>query len=204
MKLDLFKYNRHWEKGFFYSYPKKRKIFTKLLSYLEKRQIIEITGLRRIDKSVLIYQLINYLKEKKTSPLHLFYFTFDEEKPKIDDLLYEYRRQTGVDYKKAKIYLFLDEVQKLPQFQNQIKVLYDLYPNIKFVISGSTSLFIRKKTQESLAGRIISCFVNPLSFYEYLFFKEKEEILEKPLVYQKELRQEFDLFLTCQLRLSKR
>jgi hypothetical protein len=55
MKLDLFKYNRHWEKGFFYSYPKKRKIFTKLLSYLEKRQIIEITGLRRIDKSVLIY-----------------------------------------------------------------------------------------------------------------------------------------------------
>jgi predicted AAA+ superfamily ATPase len=98
----------------------------------------------------------------------------------------------------------LDEVQKLPQFQNQIKVLYDLYPNIKFVISGSTSLFIRKKTQESLAGRIISCFVNPLSFYEYLFFKEKEEILEKPLVYQKELRQEFDLFLTCQLRLSKR
>lgn len=198
MEINLAKYNRHWEKNFNYPYPKKRKIFSRLLPYLDKKQIIEITGLRRVGKSTVFFQIINFLKEKKVDPYHILYFTFDENQPSIETILNTYAVQVGNDYKKIRLYLFLDEIQKLPNFQNQIKVFYDLYPNIKFIISGSTSLFIRKKTQESLAGRIFSFLLTPLSFDEYLMFKEKEELLNKPKLYQSDLNREFEIFLSSQ------
>lgn len=198
MAINLAKYNRHWEKGFFYPYPVKRKAFDFLLSYLSKRQIIEITGLRRTGKSTLIFQLINHLIQKSAEPFSILYFTYDEEWPAVEILLQEYFIQTGIDYKKDKIYVFLDEIQKLPDFQNQIKIFYDLYPNIKFVISGSTSLFIKKKSRESLAGRIFSYILSPLSFNEYLIFKENTGLLDKPGLYSSELEKEFKIYLNSQ------
>jgi hypothetical protein len=199
MSINLYKFNRHWEKGYYYyPYPKKRDIFKHLLASLEKRQIVEITGLRRLGKTVLMLQLINHLLEKKVNPFHILYFSFDENQLSIEELINQYTLQTNIDYKKEKIYLFLDEIQKLDNFQNQIKIYYDLYPNIKFFISGSTSLFIRKKTQESLAGRTIGFFVKPLSFFEYLDFIEKDEILKKPILYRLELEKEFNLYLQSQ------
>lgn len=198
LMINLTKYNRHWEKGFFYPYLIKRDAFDSLVVYLKMRQIIEITGLRRTGKSTLIFQLINYLIEKRVKRFNLLYFTFDEEQPTIESLLEEYSIQTGKDYKKEKIYVFLDEIQKLSGFESQIKVFYDLYPNIKFIISGSTSLFLRKKSQESLAGRLLSYRLNPLSFNEYLRFRKKEEILIKPLLYKNELDKEFKIYLYSQ------
>ena len=196
---SLLRYNRHWEKGYRYPYPKKRQIFPKIKDcLLNRHQIIELVGLRRVGKSTLIFQLINHLKQKKVNTYHLLYFTFDETQPSIDEILVGYQQQTGIDYKKEKIYFFLDEIQKLANFQNQLKIYYDLYPNIKFVISGSTSLFVRKKTQESLAGRIIPFLIHPLLFNEYLYFIEKEAMLTKPRLYYQELETEFVRFLSCQ------
>jgi len=198
VNLNLLKYNRHWEKGFFYPFPKQRKIFPSLLKCLPQRPTVEIIGLRRAGKTTLLFQLINHLLEEKVNPFGVWYFTFDEERPKLEDLLEEFSKQSRVDLRREKIYIFLDEVQKLPNFQEQLKVYYDLYPNLKFFISGSTSLFIRKKTQESLAGRITSFYLPPLDFSEYLYFKEKENLLEKPLIFRPEIEREFDLFLESQ------
>lgn len=199
MELNLLKYNRHWEKDYFYPYPKTRSLFKKIIHSLSNKFIVELVGLRRVGKSTLLFQIINYLiKEKKINPYNIFYFTFDEKQLNIEELLNLYLVQTQIDYKKEKIFVFLDEIQKLDNFQNQIKVYFDLYPNIKFFISGSTSLFIRKKTQESLAGRIISYLLKPLSFLEYLDFKDKIELFNKPLIYKKDLENEFEIFLTSQ------
>jgi predicted AAA+ superfamily ATPase len=198
MVENLLKYNRHWEKGFYYPYNKKREILSNLLNYLDEKQIIELVGLRRVGKTTLLFQVINNLLDKGLNPLSILYFTFDEETPSIDDLLASYSYQTQIDFKKEKIYIFLDEIQKLSFFQNQLKVYYDLYPNLKFFISGSTSLFIKKKTQESLAGRVSSFFLKPLNFSEYLYFIEKSQILDKPLIYRKEIEKEFEIFLSNQ------
>jgi len=198
MAIPLIKYNPHWERGFSYPYPLKRKLFNQLLPYLDKRQIIQISGLRRAGKTILLFQIINYLLEQKTERFRLLYFTFDEEKPSLDNLLSEYSKQTGCEYRKEKVYLFLDEIQKLPNFQNQIKVYYDLYPNIKFFVSGSTSLFIRKRQQESLAGRVFVFHLYPLDFEEYLTFAGKKDILEKPRVFASELAKEFEIYLRSQ------
>ena len=145
-----------------------------------------------------MFQLINHLLDNRINPFNIFYFSFDENELSLDELINNYYSQTNTDYKKEKVFIFLDEIQKLSNFQNQIKIYHDLYPNIKIVMSGSTSLFIRKKTQESLAGRTMSFAVRPLSFPEYLKFVEKEEILDKPILYQAELNKEFTIYLQSQ------
>lgn len=196
--LNLLKYNRHWNRGFAYPFAKKRKLFAKLISFVEKKQIIEITGLRRVGKTTLFFQLINHLLVKKANPFRILYFTFDEEKPTLDSLFKNFTQQAGIDYKKEKIFVFLDEIQKLDDFQNKIKIYHDLYPNLKFFLSGSSSLFLKKKKQESLAGRVFSFFLPPLDFEEYLLFKEKSEILKKPLLFKDEIEREFEIFIHSQ------
>ena len=198
-ELNLLKYNRHWEKGFKYPFVKKRRFFDSVLKYLDKKQIVELIGLRRVGKTILLFQIINHLLENKKNPFSIWYFTFDEEKIKLENLLQSFAAQTQVDFRREKVFVFLDEIQKLDDFQSQIKIYYDLYPNLKFFISGSTSLFVKKKTQESLAGRIKSFFLSPLSFEEYLYFKDKNVLLEKPLAFKPEIEKEFEIFLGSQL-----
>lgn len=197
-QIRLQKYNRHWEKEFRYPYPKPRKFLAKLIETIGQRQIEELTGLRRTGKTVLLFQVINHLIEKGVNPFCILYFTFDEEMITIEELLQNFSQQTGVDIKKDKLFIFLDEIQKLSGFAGQLKIYYDLYPNLKFFISGSTSLFIKKKTQESLAGRVFSLFLPPLNFKEYLYFKEKEDINAKPLAFAAEIEKEFEVFLSSQ------
>ncbi|MBC8184774.1 ATP-binding protein [candidate division KSB1 bacterium] len=196
--MNLFKYNRHWEKGFLYPYKKHRFIFNTLIKELDSKQIVEISGLRRTGKTTLLFQVLNYLINQKRNPFSLLYFTFDEEKLLLDELINDFSKQTQIDFKKEKIFIFLDEIQKLPDFQNQLKIYYDLYPNLKFFISGSTSLFIKKKTQESLAGRIKSLFLTPLCFEEFLAFTDALDILNNPLVFKTEIEKNFEIFLNSQ------
>src|SRR3989304_5504432 len=83
-----------------------------------------------------------------------------------------YRELKSKDLRNDKVYLFLDEIQKLSDWPNQLKKYYDLYPKIKFFVSGSESLFIASKTKETLAGRINEFRLNPLSFEEYTEIKD--------------------------------
>ncbi len=198
MVVNLLKYNRHWDKGYQYPYPQHRIFFDKLLSSLDTKQIFELVGLRRTGKTTLFFQLINHLINNQINPHAIWYFTFDEDTPPLEDLFRIFSKQTCLSIKTDKIYIFLDEIQKLSNFQNQLKVYYDLYPNLKFYISGSTSLFIKKKTQESLAGRISRKNLNPLMFQEYLYFNEKKYLLARPQMYFQELEDEFEHFLESQ------
>lgn len=196
--MNLLKYNRHWEKSYRYPYQKHRTLFHQLIDQLNTRQIVEISGLRRTGKTTLLFQVLNDLLDQNHNPFSLWYFTFDEEKPKLEELIDTFSKHTQIDFKKENIIISLDEIQKLPDFQNQLKIYYDLYPNLKFFISGSTSLFIRKKSQESLAGRIKSLFLTPLSFDEYLLFTNNLEILDNPILFKAEIVKNFEIFLTNQ------
>jgi len=196
--INLLKFNRHWNSGFRYEFPQKRKFIKILEQYVECRQIIELTGLRRLGKTTLFLQLINYLQKNNVEPYNIWYFSFDEQKYDLDELFSGFRIQTKKDINKDKIYIFFDEIQKLKDFQSKLKVYYDLYPNLKFFISGSTSLFIKKRTQESLAGRLFSFTLKPLDFEEFLHFKNKDEYFKMPEMYQKEIDIEYHNYLSRQ------
>ncbi len=149
----------------------KRSLFNQLTSNLNKRQIVSITGLRRTGKTTLMFQLIQKLLDESAENSSVLYFSFDEYVESLDEVLDTYREVQKKDFRENKFYIFLDEIQKLSGWENQIKKYYDLYPKIKFIISGSESLFIAEKTKETLAGRIYELVLKPLSFSEFIGIK---------------------------------
>lgn len=67
-------------------------------------------------------------------------------------------------------YLLLDEFQYIQNISNMIKILTDKNPGLKVLATGSSSLDILRKVEESLAGRVRTIHVYPLTFEEYIMF----------------------------------
>ncbi len=159
--------------------PYKREVYAEIERSLEKKFVIALVGLRRTGKTVLLYQIIEKLLSEKVSPANILFFSFDEVTFSVGEVIEIYKEIHSKDFRKDKVYIFLDEIQKCKNWENELKKYYDLYPKIKFFLSGSESLFIRKKTKETLAGRIFEFSLKPFSFTEYLKFNTvKEEEFE--------------------------
>jgi hypothetical protein len=174
---EIYRQNKQWkEQGGFFSDLKtirhKRKLFFELRSYLEKRQIISIVGLRRTGKTILLKQLMRHIMQKNSAK-NILFLTFDEAIfPKgvtLANYINAYLEEIAP--KDRPLFIFLDEIQYAAKWQHIIKRYWDTEPGIKFIISGSSSLFLRKKTTESLAGRIYEFTLSILSFEEYLEFR---------------------------------
>ncbi|MEM4706996.1 MAG: AAA family ATPase [Candidatus Anstonellales archaeon] len=152
----------------------RRVLFNTIKKELSRRQVQIVVGLRRVGKSTIFYQLIDDLIRCGTDPMHIVYCNFDEpelQEKRVDDLLKEYSKLTNVDYKKEKIYLFLDEAQKAKNWVADVKLIYDNLRNIKILVSGSASLNLLCEAKKSLAGRAIHYELRPLSFSEFLDLK---------------------------------
>src|SRR3989338_8045169 len=152
--------------------PFKRDIYPEIEKHMGKRFILALVGLRRVGKTTTMYQLIQKLIEAKIKKTAILFFSFDEVSAKLNEVLETYKEIHNKDFREEKIYIFLDEIQKCSGWENEIKKYYDLYPKIKFIISGSESLFIRKKTKETLAGRIFEFTLSTFTFKEYLEFNK--------------------------------
>ena len=155
--------------------PFKRDLFLEAERHLNKRFITALTGLRRVGKTTIIYQLIQKLISEKVPSTNILFFSFDEASVQLADVLDTYKELHSKNFREEKVYVFLDEIQKHTGWENNLKKYYDLYPKLKFVISGSESLFIKKKTKETLAGRIFEFALFPFSFREYLRFNKVRE-----------------------------
>ena len=140
--------------------------------FLSEKEILTLLGLRQTGKSTLTFQLIHDLLEvDRVRPERIFYFTFDdlslrqELSASFDSFLKIVERFLGEELQKQKtrIYIFIDEVQKLPGFIEYIKSLYDLKFPVKWILTGSSSLELKVQIKESLAGRVLSLSVLPFS-----------------------------------------
>ncbi len=180
-KAKLEESNHWWFRGTVdpeLALPFKRDNYADIGQQMSKRFIIALVGLRRVGKTTTMYQLIEKLIGKKVPATNILFFSFDENKASLSELIDTYRELHSKDFREEKVYVFLDEIQKCSNWENEVKKYYDLYPKIKFVISGSESLFIRKKTKETLAGRLFEFRMQSFTFREYLRFKgvKKEEL----------------------------
>ncbi|MEM5881548.1 MAG: ATP-binding protein [Candidatus Aenigmatarchaeota archaeon] len=189
---ELLKFNEWWETGKVSGKnleTYKRYPFYKILDFIKDRQIILITGLRRVGKTKLLYQIIHNLLENGVEPKKILYFSFDEETFDIKDVLETYKKSIlRKDFKDVdKVYVFFDEVHKCKDWENKIKVYYDLNPNIKFFLSGSASLIISKKAKESLAGRIYEFILKPLTFKEFLEMKNVKVSFEEARLFNEKI-----------------
>jgi predicted AAA+ superfamily ATPase len=188
--MDLQNFNPWWKTGKVSPefIGRKRKIFDEVVRYIDKRQIVLFTGLRRVGKTTLMYQIIEALIKKNMDPYHILYFSFDEMRHDLEEIIKQY--ETDVlqdDISKKKVYIFLDEIQKLNGWPSKIKLLYDANPKLKIFLTGSAQITMWQGTRESLAGRFFDFMIKPLDFEEYLDFKEvaidkhREKIFEKDL-----------------------
>ncbi|MEM4343437.1 MAG: AAA family ATPase, partial [Candidatus Caldarchaeum sp.] len=172
MREDIERYNEWWFTGKVRRelVPEyRRRDYAKLLKALQNRQIVIITGLRRVGKSTLMYQAIDHLLET-TPPQQILYFSFDEEKHDPKQILKIYEREVlKKPFEEAgKIYVFLDEIQNVDGWTAAVKQFYDLYPSVKFVLSGSSTLLLSVEAVHKLAGRFTTLKVKPLTFVEFL------------------------------------
>jgi len=168
--------------------PYKRPLFSELLKYINDRQILLLYGLRRVGKTTLLYQLIQHLLYEGINAGNILYFSFDVAKADIEDVLRTYEQEKlRENFEKAeKVFVFLDEIHKTENWQNDLKIFYDLYPNLKFFISGSASINIQKKAKESLAGRMYDFMLKPLSFREFLHLKGVEVKFDEWKIYERQ------------------
>lgn len=165
-----------------------RDVFDDLYADIKRLpQMISVTGPRRVGKSTLLKQCIRKLIQEhgKEQAQRIVYFTMDDPAlllPHVDmdrffeDLVAEFANRA----KDGAVYLFLDEIQKFPPWELYLKKYYDLKTKVRFVVSGSASAPIFRKSHESLLGRIHAYQVLPFSFREYWFYefgKEKEATL---------------------------
>ena len=191
---DIEESNKWWKGDFHIPEYKYRKIYREIKKFIRTKQIIAITGLRRVGKTTMILKLINERLNEGFPKMNIFYFSFDEyANVRIYDIIDIYEKINGKSIKTENYFFAFDEIQKVKNWEEQLKKIYDVHPNIKFVISGSESLFIRRKSRESLAGRIYEFLVNPLSFKEYLEFKDLK--FDNLLLYRKNVLDEFGKFL---------
>lgn len=174
-------YNPWWNDGetSFAGLPEfHRDVFDGLYADIQRLpQMISVTGPRRVGKSTLLRQCIRKLIQEHgaAQAQRIVYFTMDDPAlllPHVDmdrffeDLVAEFAKRA----KDGAVYLFLDEIQKFPRWELYLKKHYDLKTPVRFVVSGSASAPIFRKSRESLLGRIHDYQVLPFSFREFYFF----------------------------------
>jgi len=177
-------------------YGRVRPVLAQLEALMPHRQMILITGLRRTGKSTLMYQLIHGLLAAGVPETQVFYFSFDVRVEALSALLRRYcdevLKSTLDD---MSVTVFFDEIQKVPDWENQLKRLYDRYPKMKLVVSGSAQLTMLRGSRESLAGRFFEKRIHPLTFGEYLQFENKSIPEEKESYFETELKVLFETYL---------
>jgi len=172
MEEILYQYNPWWEELVFNEeiIPRERYL-DRLIKYLDNKQIISLTGLRRVGKTTLMKLIIKELIRRGTSSKFILYISLDDylfHQKSIIEIINEYRKLHKLKIEE-KIYLFLDEVTYKDNFHIQLKNIYDSQNTKIFAASSSASMLRDKKA--SLTGRAITLEIKPLDLEEYLFFK---------------------------------
>jgi predicted AAA+ superfamily ATPase len=147
----------------------KRKLFNEVKEHLNKKEISLIVGPRQVGKTTIMKELKSYLEKEGKK---LLFLSLDYEADSIffnsqEDLLRKIKLELGNEGG----FVFIDEIQRKEDAGVFLKGIYDLGLPYKFIISGSGSLELKEKINESLAGRKRDFFMDPVDFEEFVDFK---------------------------------
>ena len=146
--------------------------------YLKTDEIITITGVRRSGKSTILLQVLADLIKNKVSKINTLYVNFEDPKFYNSlgiDLLDEiWAAYTDYLKPKGKVYIVLDEIQKVKGWEHWVRAKYDRKENVKIFVTGSNAQLLSSEFSSVLTGRHLQLFVMPLNFKEFLRFKNFE------------------------------
>lgn len=162
------------------------------MNYLNKvkpfvnQSIIKVfTGQRRVGKSYLLYQLMDYLKSSQSNPFILYInkedLAFSTINTALDLVNYvnEHACTTGTTY------LFIDEIQDIEDFSSALRSLL-LNEKLDIYCTGSNATLLSSDIAGHLSGRFIEINVHSLSYFEFLAFHhatDSDETMEQFIKY---------------------
>ncbi len=149
----------------------RKKLLDKLFVLKDKNFIKVITGVRRSGKSTLLIQFQELLKEKNPNISTIF---INMDLPEFR-FLAEKNWKEIYNYIKAQLqenvmnYVFIDEVQNIPEFEKLLEGLY-VTEYVDLYVTGSNAYLLSSELATILTGRAYEINVLPFSFAEYLEF----------------------------------
>src|SRR5574344_279005 len=147
----------------------------KINSFIKNDEIVVLKGIRRCGKSTLLVNQIKILCDEGIDKNDILFVNLEDPRftnclnvellSKIKDVYLEYLNPS------KKPYIFLDEIQNIQDWEKWVNKEYELKLS-NIVITGSNSSMLSKEIATSLSGRYLSVEVFPLSFKEFLHFKD--------------------------------
>lgn len=140
----------------------------KLKRWKDKQVIKVVTGVRRCGKSTLLKQYKEYLLEQGIKEEQCIFLLLDDlqnEALREYHRLYEYITERLT--KEQRYYIFLDEIQLVPEFQKAVDSLY-LKENVDIYMTGSNAYILSGELATLLSGRYVEISMLPFSFREYM------------------------------------
>ena len=168
---------------------------------IESDLINDIIGPRRAGKTYLMFSIIEHLLENGVKKNATIYINFENRRllppsqEYFNDLIEMIYAKKLMDQHDL-VYIFLDEVQRVEEWEKYVRSIYDEFKGrIKIFISGSTSKLTGSDLGYLLTGRHLTTVVSPLSFKEFLSFKEynikNDFYIEQDIAVIKELLREY-------------
>jgi len=150
----------------------RKNYMDKILPFIDKAFIKVLTGVRRSGKSTILRMICEELlqrgiKEEQILLYRLDSLEYDEIKTS-KDLYNELKEHL---YSGGKTYLFLDEIQEVESWEKVVNTLMTDY-DVDIYVTGSNSRMMSSEISTYLTGRYISFRIYPLSFSEYLLFRD--------------------------------
>ena len=183
LKVD----NPWWTKGAVPDFLRKMSprlyldIFYPLVTETTLRRALILMGPRRVGKTVMMYHSIQRLIDSGVSPQNVIYISVETpiyNNIYLEQLLYLACQILGKNANSEQLFVFFDEIQYLKEWEVNLKSLVDTYPMVKFIASGSAAAELKRKSDESGAGRFTDFSLPPLTFYEYIHMKGYENIMQ--------------------------
>ncbi|MBE8538613.1 DUF4143 domain-containing protein [Geoglobus acetivorans] len=140
-------------------YP--RIIELEMEKWLKRREVILLKGPRQAGKTTLFVHLMEKLNGD--------YVTLEDE-----EMLRAFEKNPKMFVKRFGKTLFIDEAQYCKKAGKVIKLLFDLYPDLKLFVTGSGSFDIKVEVGKYLVGRAVYFELFPLNFEEFLIWKAKD------------------------------
>ncbi len=142
---------------------------------IDVKKIVSLIGPRRAGKTSVCFQLIKQLRNEVEAH-RLLYVNFEDDRffpvelSDMDTLIQTYY-STYPENKEVQVWFFFDEVQEVPHWEKFIRRLND-QENCRIYITGSSSTLLSRELSTTLRGRTLTYEIFPLSFKEFLSFKE--------------------------------
>jgi predicted AAA+ superfamily ATPase len=141
---------------------------------LNLEKIITIIGPRRAGKTFYLYQIMGELEKRGIARHQMLYLNFEDERLVLDgdnDLIFDAYRELYPDQNLAQVYLFFDEIQELSGWEKFVRRVSDSISKHVF-LTGSNAKLLSREIASSLRGRSLAFEILPLSFTEYLAFRD--------------------------------